>query len=112
MGVLTLCREIKRLVPRSSPTLHYFGTFDSSTPDWGLLAAIAKHEGWMAVKNGEGWSYGPRRDDTAKIHPSIIPIAELSEEEKEKDRSAVRNYPALLQSAGLELQRSPSGPTS
>lgn len=66
----------------------------------------------MAEKTGEGWSYGPRRNDTAKIHPSIIPYAELSEEEKEQDRSTVRNYPALLHWAGLELQRSPAGPTS
>ncbi len=47
-----------------------------------------------------------------RSHPSNIPHAEVSEEEKEKDRSALRNYPALLQMAGLELQRSPSGPTS
>lgn len=76
------------------------------------IAAIAEHEGWMAEKTGEGWIYGPRRDDTAKIHPSIIPYAELSEEEREKDRSAVRNYPALLQKAGLKLQRSPAELTS
>ncbi|HRX53275.1 MAG TPA: RyR domain-containing protein [Verrucomicrobiales bacterium] len=99
-------------MPRASPRLYYFGTFDSRAPDWGLVAAISEHEGWMAEKTGEGWIYGPRRDDTAKIHPSIIPYAELSEEEREKDRSAVRNYPALLQRAGLKLQRSPAELTS
>lgn len=72
-------------------------------------AAIAEHEGWMTEKAEEGWRYGPRRDDASKIHPSIIPYEELSEEEKEKDRSAVRNYPALLYGAGLGLQRRPAG---
>ena len=44
--------------------------------------------------------------------PSNIPYAEVSKEEKEKDRTAMLKYPDLLQSAGLELQRSPAGPTS
>ena len=54
-------------MPRSSPSLHYFGTVDFSAPDCGLLAAIADYEGWMREKTGEGWSYGPRPDGKAKI---------------------------------------------
>ena len=68
-------------------------------------AAIAEHEGWMAEKLGSGWKYGSERDDTAKVHPSIVPFAELSEVEKEKDRSAVRNYPAMVRRAGMGVGR-------
>lgn len=64
-------------------------------------AAIAEHAGWMAEKIESGWNYGPQRDDAAKVHPSIIPYADLSEVEKEKDRSAVRNYPAMVRRAGM-----------
>jgi hypothetical protein len=64
-------------------------------------AAIAEHEGWMAEKIESGWRYGPERDDAARVHPSIIPYDALSEVEKEKDRSAVRNYPAMVRRAGM-----------
>ena len=68
-------------------------------------AAIAEHEGWMSEKLESGWKYGPERDDAARVHPSIIPYAELSEVEKEKDRSAVRNYPAMVRRAGMGVGR-------
>jgi len=68
-------------------------------------AALAEHDGWMAEKIESGWKYGPERDDPAKIHPSIIPYEELSEVEKEKDRSAVRNYPAMVRRAGMGVER-------
>lgn len=64
-------------------------------------AAIAEHEGWMAEKLESGWKYGPERDDADKVHPSIVPYAELSEVEKEKDRSTVRNYPSMVRRAGM-----------
>jgi len=64
-------------------------------------AAIAGHEGRMAEKIGSGWKYGPERDDEAKIQPSIIPYADLSEVEKEKDCSAVRNFSTVIRRAGM-----------
>lgn len=67
-------------------------------------AALAEHEGWMAEKLASGWHLGPERDDAAKVHPSIVPYDALSEVEKEKDRSAVRNYPAMVRRAGMELK--------
>ena len=68
-------------------------------------AAIVEHAGWMAEKLGSGWKYGPERNDAAKVHPSLIPYADLSEVEKEKDRSAVRNYPAIVWRAGMRVAR-------
>ncbi len=70
-------------------------------------AALAEHEGWMAEKLESGWRHGPGRDDAAKVHPSLVPYASLSDEEKEKDRSAVRNYPAILARAGMGACRRP-----
>ena len=63
--------------------------------------AEAEHNGWMAHRAATGWRYGPTRDDAAKIHPSMIPYADLSETEKEKDRSNIRQYPAFAARAGL-----------
>lgn len=66
--------------------------------------AEAEHCGWMQEKLESGWRYGAIRDDDAKIHPCLLPYDELSEPEKEKDRSAVRHYPEIIRRAGLWAQ--------
>ena len=65
------------------------------------ILAEAEHDGWMAHRAADGWHYGPTRDDAAKIHPSMIPYADLSDNEKEKDRNNIRHYPAFAARAGL-----------
>lgn len=67
--------------------------------------AAAEHEGWTRQRLGAGWRHGAERDDARKLHPSLVSYAELSEEEKEKDRNQVRGYPALLARAGLAAMR-------
>lgn len=63
----------------------------------------AEHEGWMDEKRRGGWSYGLTRDEAARRHPSIAPYAELSEEEKDKDRESVLEYPELLRACGFDI---------
>ncbi|MPM40214.1 hypothetical protein SDC9_86854 [bioreactor metagenome] len=63
-----------------------------------FLAAI-EHQRWAAHRYLNGWRYGPERDDERRLHPSLVPWAELSEGEREKDRDAVRRM-AQLQSLG------------
>jgi hypothetical protein len=50
-----------------------------------LLAKNA-HENWAVQRMGEGWRYGPRRDDRKKEHPCLVPYEQLPESEKEYDR--------------------------
>jgi hypothetical protein len=68
------------------------------------LAAV-EHERWMQEKRVQGWHYGPARDDSKKIHPSIIPYLQLSESEKEKDRNTVRNIPRILSLIDFQVYR-------
>ena len=55
----------------------------------------------MRTKVAAGWSYAEVRDNDTKKHPSIVDYNELSDEEKDKDRSAVRNYIDIAVRAGL-----------
>jgi hypothetical protein len=69
--------------------------------------AEAEHDGWMAQRRSQGWRWGAERDDAGKLHPSMVPYAALSEEEKEKDRSNIRLYPDMVSRAGLRIVDNP-----
>lgn len=43
------------------------------------------HESWLADKLAKGWVYGEVKDIEAKVHPNIVPYAELSVHQKAKD---------------------------
>jgi RyR domain len=47
------------------------------------------HAVWARQRLRDGWVWGPRRDDAAKRHPSLIEYDALSEDEKEYDRQVV-----------------------
>lgn len=50
------------------------------------LLARNTHENRARQRIGEGWKYGPRRDDTRKEHPRLVPYEKLSESDKDYDR--------------------------
>jgi hypothetical protein len=81
---------------------------DPTKSEMGLPAdlepmAEAEHNGWMAQRAQNGWSWAATRDDAAKKHPSMLPYAQLPEREKEKDRSNIRHYPAFAARAGFRI---------
>ena len=64
-----------------------------------LTEQLAKntHENWARRRLTDGWRYGPVRDDARKEHPGIIPYEELSEAEKQYDRTtALETLKALI----------------
>lgn len=70
-----------------------------------LREAIAEnaHEVWARQRMNEGWTYGPNRDDKKKLHPDLIPYAQLSEGEKEYDRQMAFNTIKLVIKLGYDL---------
>lgn len=54
-----------------------------------LTEMLAKntHDVWAQQRLSQGWTFGPKRDDTLKHHPSLVAYEELSEQEKDYDRS-------------------------
>ena len=67
------------------------------------LLAEAEHNGWMHHKLKNGWRLGKIRDDDNLIHPCLLPYDQLSEQDKDKDRNAVRKYPDIIAKAKFQI---------
>lgn len=62
------------------------------------------HEVWAQGRIKEGWIYGPKRDDSTKETPCMVPYSELSESEKEYDRNTAMETIKLIVSLGYEIR--------
>lgn len=51
----------------------------------GGLSAEESHAAWLKLKYEQGWSYGPTKDPTLKLHPCCVPYDQLPPYEKAKD---------------------------
>lgn len=56
--------------------------FNIDNPD---APASASHDSWLAVKEADGWKYGPVKDAEKKEHPCFVPFEELPVEQQAKD---------------------------
>ena len=72
-----------------------------------LSELIAKntHDVWAEGRIRDGWSYGERRDDKKKLHPCLVPYEELSEGEKEYDRSTSMETLKLIIKLGYKITK-------
>lgn len=79
------------------------------TPDEVETLARGEHERWAHDQIADGWraTKAPTdpKDVTRKLHPLLIPWAELDEEAREKDRSPIRELPEMVELTGFRIQR-------
>jgi voltage-gated potassium channel Kch len=68
--------------------------------------AELEHDRWNEERSRSGWTWGAVRDETAKLHPSLLPWSVLPEPEREKDREAVQAMTPILADVGLMAIRS------
>ncbi|MDK9700169.1 MAG: RyR domain-containing protein [bacterium] len=66
------------------------------------LAEI-EHGNWNMNRLLNGWSFGQERDNTKKIHPSLIPWVGLPPSEKQKDIDFANEIPSMLAAVGFEI---------
>ena len=76
----------------------------------GLQSLIEKlaenaHEVWAMERLAQGWKHGPARDDRNKLHPCLIPYADLPESEKEYDRKTVVATIKSVLALGYRIER-------
>jgi RyR domain-containing protein len=61
------------------------------------LLARNTHDIWARQRLGEGWRWGPQRDDARREHPLLVSYEELPESEKQYDRNtALEKLKAIL----------------
>ncbi len=60
------------------------------------ILAEAEHNGWMVERMLAGWRYArlPKKDPIKKLHPLLIPYAQLHHAEQDKDRRVVKGQKA------------------
>lgn len=110
-GVIKDKERMEQLVPRRGPhpgdrdkPMYKPDPIDTShvTLPADLLALVERlaenaHDVWAHQRMAEGWTYGAQRNDQAKNHPDLVPYADLSEPEKEYDRSmALQTIKAMV----------------
>lgn len=73
----------------------------------GLISRLAAnaHEIWARQRMDDGWSYGPRRDDTAREHPCLVPYDDLPESEKVYDLRMVTETLEAAIALGFTIER-------
>lgn len=73
----------------------------------GLREKLAEnaHEVWAKTRLGEGWNYGPVRDDSRRLHPCLIPYASLTEKEKAIDRVMVEETIKTILALGFRIEQ-------
>ncbi|NQT50429.1 hypothetical protein HQ576_00165, partial [bacterium] len=67
--------------------------------------AKLEHGRFVVERLGQGWRFGPHKDEANKVSPYLVPWADLSDNVREYDREAVRNYPNILAEARREIHR-------
>lgn len=76
------------------------GCFPENDRAFGRRMAELEHTRWAIDRVLDGWSYGPVRDNIARRQPVLVPFAELSQAERDKDTTVVKVTRAILAAEG------------
>ena len=61
------------------------------------------HDIWAKQRLSDGWRHGPKRDDTTKEHPCLVPYGELPDSEKVYDRKMAMETLKVIQALGYRI---------
>ncbi|MGH9562208.1 MAG: RyR domain-containing protein [Terracidiphilus sp.] len=63
------------------------------------------HDIWAAQRMVDGWRYGAQRDDAQKLHPCLVPYADLPESEKDYDRNTAMETLKAIVALGYGISK-------
>jgi hypothetical protein len=69
------------------------------------MLARYEHDRWLSERIAAGWTYGPERNDEAKVHDLLVPWLYLTPNKQDIDRQMVRALPELIEAAGWSISR-------
>ncbi|MBK7203349.1 NAD(P)-binding protein [Candidatus Amarolinea dominans] len=110
----------RRQAEQASAHLHDIGCTIGPLTDWDAEAfrftdgeieqmARLEHVRFVTERLRGDWSYAQGRKNLARTtSPTLVHWDELSEDERQKDRAAVRALPTLLAQVGVQVYRLPS----
>jgi ppGpp synthetase/RelA/SpoT-type nucleotidyltranferase len=99
--ILTACGFTVRTASDPAKLVIFAGFTDAEVERMAEL----EHGRWNVDRLRDGWRPGTPRDDAKKIHNSLVTWSVLPDEIKHYDRDAVKEFPAILARAGLEVSR-------
>lgn len=72
-----------------------------------LIEALAKnvHDTWAQQRLKEGWTFGPKRSDTLRQTPCLVPYDDLPEEEQEYDRKTALATIRFILASGYTITK-------
>ena len=59
---------------------------------------------WSRDRIAAGWSWGSKRDDRKKLHPSLLAYGKLSDDDKQWDRDSARQTLAVIRALGYDIK--------
>lgn len=63
------------------------------------------HEVWAKARMEQGWKWGAERNDSDKLHPCLVPYADLPESEKTFDRNTAMETLRLILALGFKISK-------
>ncbi len=100
-----IVRKLQRIGCRIEPLRSSSDGPRELSPEEVERLAKREHSRWARERIQAGWSYARESDYQRKEHSCLVPWEDLSEEERDKDRNAVRRIPEILYAAGLAVRR-------
>jgi len=72
-----------------------------------LVESLAEnaHDLWAAERLRNGWALGSKRCDSLRLHPCLVPYADLPESEKTYDREVVLGTVKAIIALGYTISR-------
>ncbi|GIH08694.1 hypothetical protein Rhe02_67610 [Rhizocola hellebori] len=69
------------------------------------LLAQDEHERWLASRTLQGWRHGPEPEEERRLHPGMVPWAEMPDQLRQPNYRAIRSMPGILAAAGFRIVR-------
>jgi RyR domain-containing protein len=71
------------------------GALEGATPE-------QSHESWLKEKLEAGWKYGSVKDPERKVHPCMVPYAELPASQQMKDHLFISTVRSVAKALGVK----------